>query len=134
MGSEDPVNGYDNITGAYTYGTGKSVKKPEGNLKRNKSECLAEGTRAERGTRPPGIHGAKSEGGAGGERKKVPPHKDTVNTPWFEDSMSMEPGAYQEKYPEKTVHEDWDKANSPGRVFEAAVKYADRALLLQRGR
>ena len=32
----------------------------------------------------------------------------------------LSPREYQEKYPEKTVHEDWDKANSPRFVFEGA--------------
>lgn len=32
----------------------------------------------------------------------------------------MSPREYQEKFPEKTVHLDWDKANSPRFVFEGA--------------
>ena len=34
--------------------------------------------------------------------------------------IEQTPRSYQERFPEKTVHEDWDMANSPRFIFEAA--------------
>jgi len=42
-----------------------------------------------------------------------------VKEPWKTET-DLRPREYQEKYPEKTVHEDWDMANSPRYDFEGA--------------
>ncbi|MBW2094200.1 MAG: hypothetical protein JRI80_04860 [Deltaproteobacteria bacterium] len=40
--------------------------------------------------------------------------------PWRQDAGKLKPRDYQDAYPEKTVHEDWDRANSPRYDLEGA--------------
>jgi len=51
------------------------------------------------------------------EKKKI--LGEVEEEPW-KTNTKLEPRTYQETYPEKTVHEDWDKANSPRYILESA--------------